>query len=250
MMQTTFKTIQNTPAMSQKIIVLDDDARLRDLLRRYLNEQGYVVEAADTPDRLRTLLLRERFDLIVLDVMMPGEDGLAVLRKLRASGDLTPVIMLTAMAQEDDRITGLELGADDYIAKPFNPRELHARIQAVLRRAPDLPLPGAPSEAQVVIQFGGYILDLSRRTLHLNDVLQDMTPGEFSVLKVLTEHANKTLSREKLMELSRGRALEAFDRSLDVQVSRLRKLLAQDDASQPQYVQTVRGVGYVFLPNP
>lgn len=236
--------------MSQKIIILDDDARLRDLLRRYLSEQGYAVEAADTADRLRTLLLRERFDLVVLDVMMPNEDGLTVLRKLRASGDLTPVIMLTAVAQEDDRIAGLELGADDYIAKPFNPRELHARIQAVLRRTPDLPLPGAPSETPTTVLFGGFALDLSRRTLHLNGTLLDMTAGEFSVLKVLTEHANKTLSREKLMELSRGRALEAFDRSLDVQISRLRKLLTQEAPSQPQYVQTVRGVGYVFLPHP
>ena len=236
--------------MTQKILVLDDDTRLRDLLRRYLSEQGYSVEAADTPDRLRTLLVRERFDLIVLDVMMPSEDGLTVLRKLRAAGDLTPVIMLTAMAQDEDRINGLELGADDYLAKPFNPCELHARIQAVLRRAPDLPPPGAPSETPTTIEFGSFALDLSRRTLHSNGELLDMTAGEFSVLKVLVEHANKTLSREKLMVLSRGRSLEAFDRSLDVQVSRLRKLLAQDEPGQPQFVQTVRGVGYVFIPHP
>lgn len=236
--------------MSQKILILDDDVRLRDLLRRYLSEQGYSVEAADTAERLRTLLLRERFDLIVLDVMMPVEDGLTVLRKLRAAGDLTPVIMLTAMAQEEDRISGLELGADDYLAKPFNPRELNARIRSVLRRAPELPLPGAPSETQATVHFGRYALDLSRRTLHLDGAALDMTAGEFSVLKVLTEHANKTLSREKLMELSRGRALEAFDRSLDVQVSRLRKLLAQDEPANPQYVQTVRGVGYVFIAQP
>lgn len=234
----------------QKILILDDDQRLRDLLRRYLIEQNYQVEAADTALRLRTLLLRERFDLIVLDVMMPGEDGFEVLKKLRSTGDKTPVIMLTAISDEENRIHGLELGADDYLAKPFNPRELHARIQAVLRRAPELPPPGAPSEVQETVHFGAYALDLNKRTLHKNDLLLDMTAGEFGVLKVLVSQANKTLSREKLMELSRGRALEAFDRSLDVQVSRLRKLLAQDEPNAPQYVQTVRGVGYVFIPNP
>lgn len=233
-----------------KIIVLDDDARLRDLLRRYLSEQGMVVQVADTAQRLRDLLTRERFDLIVLDVMMPQEDGFAVLRKLRASGDNTPVLMLTAQAEVDDRVQGLSLGADDYLAKPFSPQELVARIQAVLRRAPALDLPGAPSVTEQTIAFGPYSLDLVRRTLHKDGVDCEMTPGEFGVLKVLVSHAQKTLSRDRLMELARGRELSAFGRSLDVQISRIRKLLGQDEAQAPQYVQTVRGVGYVFLFNP
>jgi two-component system, OmpR family, phosphate regulon response regulator OmpR len=233
-----------------KILVLDDDVRLRDLLRRYLGEQGFQVQVAETAPRLRELLTRERFDLIVLDIMMPQEDGLTVLKRLRSSGDTTPVLMLTAQAEVNDRIAGLELGADDYLAKPFSPPELVARIQAILRRAPTPDAPGAPTEDEKSVGFGDYTLDLARRTLHKGDALCAMTAGEYGVLKVLVQHAQKTLSRDRLMELARGRELAAFDRSLDVQVSRIRKLLGQDEDGSPQYVQTVRGVGYVFLTQP
>ncbi len=239
-----------TAPLPTKILVLDDDARLRDLLRRYLGDQGMSVQVADTATRLRELLMRERFDLIVLDVMMPQEDGLTVLKKLRDTGDGTPVLMLTAQAEVDDRVNGLTLGADDYLAKPFSPPELVARIQAILRRAPGMDAPGAPSFDAETITFGAYTLDLARRTLHKGGELCTMTAGEFGVLKVLAQHARKTMSRDRLMELARGRELSAFDRSLDVQVSRIRKLLGQDEAGSPQYVQTVRGVGYVFLANP
>jgi two-component system, OmpR family, phosphate regulon response regulator OmpR len=239
-----------TTALATKILVLDDDARLRDLLRRYLGEQGFAVQVADSAARLRDLLARERFDLIVLDVMMPQEDGLSVLKRLRSSGDTTPVLMLTAQAEVNDRITGLELGADDYLAKPFSPPELVARIQAVLRRAPTPDAPGAPTAEEESVQFGDFTLDLARRTLHKHGQLCAMTAGEFGVLKILAKNPQKTLSRDRLMELARGRELSAFDRSLDVQISRIRKLLGQDDAAKPQYVQTVRGVGYVFLVNP
>jgi two-component system, OmpR family, phosphate regulon response regulator OmpR len=239
-----------TATLPTKILVLDDDARLRDLLRRYLGDQGMNVQVADTAVRLRELLVRERFDLIVLDVMMPQEDGLTVLKKLRDSGDATPVLMLTAQAEVDDRVNGLTLGADDYLAKPFSPPELVARIQAILRRAPAMEAPGAPTVAAESIVFGAYTLDLARRTLHKDGELCVMTAGEFGVLKVLAQHAQKTLSRDRLMELARGRELSAFDRSLDVQVSRIRKLLGQDEEDAPQYVQTVRGVGYVFLIHP
>jgi two-component system, OmpR family, phosphate regulon response regulator OmpR len=239
-----------TATLPTKILVLDDDARLRDLLRRYLGDQGMNVQVADTAVRLRELLVRERFDLIVLDVMMPQEDGLTVLKKMRDSGDATPVLMLTAQAEVDDRVNGLTLGADDYLAKPFSPPELVARIQAILRRAPAMDAPGAPTIDAESIVFGAYTLDLARRTLHKDGELCVMTAGEFGVLKVLAQHAQKTLSRDRLMELARGRELSAFDRSLDVQVSRIRKLLGQDEAGAPQYVQTVRGVGYVFLIHP
>lgn len=240
--------------MNTKILVLDDDARLRDLLRRYLTEQGFYVVAADSAQRLRDLIARERFDLIVLDIMMPAEDGLSVLRRLRDSGDNTPVIMLTAQAEVNDRVEGLALGADDYVAKPFSPPELVARIQAVLRRAPHLDAPGAPSQKAETVLFGDFVLDLAKRTLYKNNdtgvELCDMTAGEFGVLKILAQNPQKTLSRDRLMELARGRELGAFDRSLDVQISRIRKLLNQDDPANPQYVQTVRGVGYVFLTTP
>ena len=239
----------NTP-FPIKILVLDDDARLRDLLRRYLSEQGFAITVADSAQRLRELLAREHFDLIVLDIMMPGEDGLTVLRRLRESGDNTPVIMLTAQAEVSDRIEGLGLGADDYMPKPFSPPELVARINAVLRRAPEPEAPGAPSMQAERVTFGAFSLDLAKRTLHKHQDLCEMTAGEFGVLKVLVQHAQKTLSRDRLMTLARGRALGAFDRSLDVQVSRIRKLLGQDEPNAPQYVQTVHGVGYVFLNNP
>jgi two-component system, OmpR family, phosphate regulon response regulator OmpR len=242
-------TTLNTP-LPTKILVLDDDARLRDLLRRYLTEQGFQVQVADSAQRLRDLLTRERFDLIVLDVMMPQEDGLSVLKRLRSSADTTPVLMLTAQAEVADRIAGLALGADDYLAKPFSPPELVARIQAILRRAPVNDAPGAPTVQEESIHFGPFTLDLARRTLHKNDVLCAMTAGEYGVLKILAQNPQKTLSRDRLMELARGRELSAFDRSLDVQISRIRKLLGQDEIDSPQYVQTVRGVGYVFLIKP
>ena len=236
--------------ISTKILVLDDDVRLRDLLRRYLSENGFVVQVAETAARLRELILRERFDLIVLDVMMQPEDGWSVLKSLRQSDDDTPVIMLTALNDTDNRIEGLNLGADDYIGKPFSPQELLARIQAVLKRVPEPEIANAPSLNDAVFNFGEYHLDFGRRTLHKGEILCVMTPGEFGILKILTQNPKKTLSRDRLMELTRGRELGSFDRSLDVQISRLRKVLEQDDLNNPQYVQTVRGVGYVFIPNP
>lgn len=231
-----------------KILVVDDDLRLRDLLRRYLSEQGFQVVVAENAQAMNKLWMRERYDLMVLDLMLPGEDGLSICRRLRGGGDNTPIIMLTAKGEEVDRIIGLEMGADDYLPKPFNPRELVARINAVLRRkAPD-EAPGAPSEQGQSFQFGEFILDLSTRNLKKNGENISLTTGEFSVLKVFARHARQPLSREKLMELARGREYEVFDRSLDVQISRLRKLIEQDPTN-PQYIQTVWGLGYVFIPD-
>ena len=231
-----------------RVIVVDDDARIRDLLRRYLTQEGFEVVLAEDGKTLTRLLTRENIDLIVLDLMLPGEDGLSICRRLRAAKDMTPIIMLTAKVEDVDRIVGLEVGADDYLTKPFNPRELLARIHAVLRRRPTLEAPGAPSQATQTVSFGPFEFDLSLRRLTKAGEALAMTTGEFSMLKALVRHPRQPLSRDKLAHLARGREFEPFDRSLDVQVSRLRKLI-EPDATQPRYIQTDWGVGYVFVPD-
>ena len=231
-----------------KLVVVDDDARIRDLLRRYLTQEGFEVMVAEDSKALNRILLRDTVDLIVLDLMMPGEDGLSICRRLRAGGDRTPIIMLTAKGEDVDRIVGLEVGADDYLGKPFNPRELLARVHAVLRRRPPQEAPGAPSSENETVTFGPFSFDLGARTLHKDGQEMSLTTGEFAMLKALVRHPRQPLSREKLAQLARGREFEPFDRSLDVQVSRLRKLVEQDPAS-PRYIQTVWGVGYVFVPD-
>lgn len=236
--------IERTP----KILIVDDDPRLRDLLRRYLGENGFNVLVSENGEAMKRLWVREHFDVLILDLMMPGEDGLAILKRLRAEKDMTPVIMLTARGEDVDRILGLELGADDYLGKPFNPRELLARIHAVLRRRPRQDAPGAPSMENEVVKFGDFELDLGTRVLKKNGEIVPLTTGEFAVLKAFARHPRQPLSRDKLMEMARGREYEAFDRSLDVQVSRLRKLL-EPDPSKPRYLQTVWGLGYVFIPD-
>jgi two-component system phosphate regulon response regulator OmpR len=249
-MNTTNSTT-STPSTNgnhAKVLVVDDDLRLRDLLRRYLAEQGFSVVTAENAQGMNKLWIRERYDLLVLDLMLPGEDGLSICRRLRGAGDQTPIIMLTAKGEDVDRIVGLEMGADDYLPKPFNPRELVARINAVLRRKGPNEIPGAPSETPQTFQFGDFVLDLGTRTLKKNNETISLTTGEFSVLKVFARHARQPLSREKLMELARGREYEVFDRSLDVQISRLRKLI-EPDSSNPIFIQTVWGLGYVFIPD-
>lgn len=235
------------PERTPKLLVVDDDPRLRDLLRRYLGENGFQVFVADNGVTMNRLWLRERFDALILDLMMPGEDGLQILRRLREQKDMTPIIMLTARGEDVDRIVGLEMGADDYIPKPFNPRELLARIHAVLRRRPVADAPGAPSMTDEVVKFGEFELDLGTRVLRKNGEPVPLTTGEFAVLKAFARHPKQPLSRDKLMEIARGREYEAFDRSLDVQVSRLRKMI-EPDPSKPRFLQTVWGVGYVFIP--
>lgn len=237
--------VERTP----KILIVDDDPRLRDLLRRYLGENGFNVLVSENGEAMKRLWVREHFDVLILDLMMPGEDdGLAILKRLRAEKDMTPVIMLTARGEDVDRILGLELGADDYLGKPFNPRELLARIHAVLRRRPRQDAPGAPSMENEVVKFGDFELDLGTRVLKKSGEIVPLTTGEFAVLKAFARHPRQPLSRDKLMEMARGREYEAFDRSLDVQVSRLRKLL-EPDPSKPRYLQTVWGLGYVFIPD-
>jgi len=231
-----------------RILVVDDDRRLRDLLSRYLGEQGFAVKAVEDGETMNRALAAEPYALIILDLMLPGEDGLAICRRLRGQGNELPIIMLTAKGDEIDRIVGLELGADDYLAKPFSPRELVARIHAVLRRRPPATPPGSPGQEGEMLVFGRIRLNLATRRLQRDAREIPLTTGEFALLKVLVSHPRQPLSRDKLMELARGREYEVFDRAIDVQVSRLRKLIEEDPA-QPRYLQTVRGFGYVFVPD-
>ncbi|ABS10322.1 MULTISPECIES: osmolarity response regulator transcription factor OmpR [Shewanella] len=232
---------------TSKILVVDDDMRLRALLERYLMEQGYQVRSAANAEQMDRLLERENFHLLVLDLMLPGEDGLSICRRLRQQGNPIPIVMLTAKGDEVDRIIGLELGADDYLPKPFNPRELLARIKAVMRRQTQ-DVPGAPAQQEAQISFGEFSLDLATREMYHGDESIALTSGEFAVLKVLVTHPREPLSRDKLMNLARGRDYSALERSIDVQVSRLRRLIEKDPAN-PRYIQTVWGLGYVFVPD-
>jgi len=230
-----------------KILVVDDDARLRSLLERYLTEQNFQVRVAQDSEQMDRLLTRENFNLLVLDLMLPGEDGLSICKRLRSEGNNLPVIMLTAKGDEVDRIIGLELGADDYLAKPFNPRELLARIRAVLRRR-GTEVPGAPSQEDQEVTFGEFRLNLGTREMFRGDTPMPLTSGEFAVLKSLVSYASQPLSRDKLMHLARGRDYSALERSIDVQVSRLRRML-EVYPTKPRYIQTVWGLGYVFVPD-
>ncbi|MNC18693.1 two-component system, OmpR family, phosphate regulon response regulator OmpR [Pseudomonas linyingensis] len=241
----------NSTASSQpegeKILIVDDDVRLRRLLERFLDEQGYRVKTVENVEQMDRLLSRELFNLVVLDLMLPGEDGLSACHRLREQGNRMPIIMLTAKGDEASRIQGLEQGADDYLAKPFNPRELLARIRAVLRRQAPV-VPGAPGSEEETVSFGDYQLNLGTRELSRGGEVHMLTTGEFAVLKALVQHAREPLTRDKLMSLARGREWDALERSIDVQISRLRRLI-EPDPSKPRYIQTVWGVGYVFVPD-
>jgi two-component system phosphate regulon response regulator OmpR len=248
MMQTS-RSPAPAPAPSANILVVDDDQRLRDLLNRYLAEQGFGVQSVPNGAVMEKVMAKESVDMIILDLMLPGEDGMSICRRLRAAGRRTPIIMLTAKGDEADRIAGLDVGADDYLPKPFNPRELVARINAVLRRqSPATSLPGAPDDSKAPVRFGAFEINLATRTLTRNGKQLGLTTGEFAMLKALVTHPGVPLSRDRLMELARGREYGVFDRSIDVQVSRLRRLLEEDPA-KPRYIQTVWGVGYVFVPD-
>jgi two-component system phosphate regulon response regulator OmpR len=236
---------------SQRIWVVDDDPEVRTLLATYLTGQGYTVrtlaDGAQLQARLEGRLGGERPDLLVLDLMLPGTDGLTLLRHLREGGDSLPVLMLTARADGVDRIIGLEQGADDYLAKPFLPRELTARIEAILRRRSPLPR-GSPEPDGEPIHFGECLLDLATRQLRRGGETLPITSGEFGLLAAFVHHPHRPLSRERLIELARGPTSETESRSMDVQISRLRKLIEPDPA-RPRYVQTVWGYGYVFVPD-
>lgn len=238
-----------TPAQTnvKKILMVDDDVRMRELLQRYLTEQGFSIKTVADSIEMDAALAEENPDLLVLDLMLPGEDGLAICRRLRAAGNGMPIIMLTARGDEVDRIIGLEMGADDYLPKPFNPRELLARINAIMRRQISTP-PSAPGLGAGSMAFGDFVFDPSTRSLSKNGVNITITSGEYALLKVFIDHPRQPLSRDRLMQLARGRELDVFDRSIDVQVSRLRRLIEVDPA-HPRYLQTMWGFGYVFVPD-
>ena len=221
------------------------------MLATYLGEQGYAVRCLEGGPqllaRLEGRLGKERPDLLVLDLMLPGDDGLTLLRRLRDGGDDLPVLMLTARADGVDRIIGLEQGADDYLAKPFLPRELTARIEAVLRRRRRSPS-GSPQPESPPVRFGTCRFDPASRTLERDGAAVTITSGEFSLLAVFVQHPQRPLSRQRLVELARGPGSDTDSRSMDVQVSRLRRLIEPDPA-RPRYLQTVWGYGYVFVPD-
>ena len=229
-------------ARPEHILVVDDDAEIRGLLREYLERNGMRATAVADGREMRTALARGEIDLVVLDLMLPGEDGLTLCRDLRTRSNV-PVIMLTARGEETDRIVGLEMGADDYLPKPFNPRELLARIKAVLRRGHTL-VP--PPEASLTLRFADWTLATVARQLTGKDgVVVPLSAGEYRLLRVFLEHPNRVLSRDQLLDLTRGREASPFDRSIDVQVGRLRRRLG-DTSPEPTLIKTVRGEGYLF----
>jgi two-component system phosphate regulon response regulator OmpR len=232
---------------AQTIWVVDDDPELRQLLNTYLSGQGYEVRTINDGKQLMARLEFQRPHLLVLDLMLPGDDGLTLLRRLRDRGDDLPVVMLTARGEAVDRIIGLEQGADDYLTKPFLPRELSARIEAVLRRRRAIPA-GTPVVDGEVIEFGENRLDLAARTLERAGTAMAITSGEFGLLAAFLQNPHRPLSRERLIELARGPASDTDSRSMDVQVSRVRKLI-EPDPTRPRYIQTVWGYGYVFVPD-
>jgi len=234
-------------ARPHRIWVVDDDPEIRQLLSTYLADQGYEVRCLAGGEQLRARLESQRPDLLVLDLMLPGDDGLTLLRRLRDGGDDLPVLMLTARGDAVDRIIGLEQGADDYLAKPFLPRELTARIEAVLRRRGSGPA-GSPEAGAERLDFGRWQLDPASRQLQRDGETVGITSGEFSLLLAFARHPHRPLSRERLIELSRGPTSETDARSMDVQVSRLRRLI-EEEPSQPRHIQTVWGYGYVFVPD-
>ena len=233
------------------ILILDDEAEMRALLQRYLTSQGFAVQAATSAQQLDTLLARRSFDVLVLDLMMPGESGLEICRRLRAAGETIPILMLTAKGDPVDRIVGLEMGADDYLPKPFEPRELAARLHAMVRRQ-KMYGDGTGGASEEIIQFGPFRLDLGSRTLMRAGEPVALTSGEFALLRALARNPGRPLGRERLVALAAGksgvRSELATDRSIDVQVLRLRRLI-EDDPAAPRYIQTVWGVGYLFAPN-
>ncbi len=227
------------------ILIVDDDREIRDLTARFLRGRGFRAAAAANGREMDAALSEGRFDLVVLDVMMPGEDGLSICRRLRAQGAM-PIILLTALGEETDRIVGLEMGADDYLPKPFNPRELEARIKAVLRRAGAAVETADGGRAGRTLRFNGWSLSLTARELRdPGGALVSLTGGEFELLAVLAERPQRVLSRDRLLNLTRGRDAGPFDRSIDVQLSRLRRKI-ETDPKNPALIKTVRNGGYVF----
>lgn len=238
----------STSPASDHVLLVDDDRDIRDLVSAYLQKNGLRVTTAPTGRHMRQLLeTAGPFDLVILDLMLPGEDGLTLCRDLRAGKfKTTPIIMLTARGDETDRVLGLEMGADDYMPKPFAARELLARIKSVLRRTRMLPPNMRSSEEARFLAFGDWRLDTVERVLLDHDgVMVSLSGAEYRLLRVLVDHPQKVLSRDQILSITQGREAELFERSIDLMISRLRKCL-NDDAREPRYIKTVRSEGYVF----
>jgi two-component system OmpR family response regulator len=226
------------------ILIVDDDRDIRDLLSEYLQKQGYRTSVAADGRAMRNMMSRADPDLIILDLMLPGEDGLMLCREIRAKSD-TPILMLTARGDEVDRIVGLEMGADDYLAKPFSPRELVARIKSILRRSRALPANLKPNQAKL-FHFAGWTLDIKTRNLLSPEGVSIALSGtDFKLLRIFLDHPNRVLNRDQLIDLTQSRDAGPFDRSIDLQVSRLRRRL-NDPPKEPAIIKTARGEGYVF----
>lgn len=230
------------------ILVVDDDREIRDLLARFLRKHDFRVDVAADGKDMDLQLATGHFDLIVLDLMLPGEDGLAICRRLRGSHNI-PIIMLTALGDEADRIVGLEVGADDYLPKPFNPRELLARMRAVLRRAENFAKPDDGDKPRR-FSFADWTIDIAARELRdPTGAMMSLTSGEFDLLECFINHPQKILNRDQLLDLTKGRAAGPFDRSVDVQLSRLRRKI-EEDAKNPRIIKTVRNGGYYLAATP
>lgn len=231
-------------ATREHLLIVDDDKEIRNLLTDYLEQADYRISAVGDGKAMRRVLESNRIDLVILDLMLPGEDGLTLCRELRGKTNL-PVLMLTARGDEVDRIIGLEMGADDYLAKPFNPRELLARIKSVIRRAQALP-PNMETDKVHTLRFAGWTLDVATRNVTAADgLVVPLSGAEYRLLRVFLDHPQRVLAREQLLELANGREAILFDRSIDVLVGRLRKRL-RDDSREPVLIKTVRGEGYVL----
>src|SRR5260221_10928956 len=231
-----------------RLLVVDDDHEIRDLVSHFLEKHGYHVETVRDGREMNVALAKNDVDLVILDIMLPGKDGLELCREIRERSHV-PILMLTAMGEETDRIVGLEMGADDYLAKPFSPRELLARVRALLRRVNFLKIPAGAKATGRVLHFARSTLHLARRRVTAPDgLLVGLTSGELEMLVVFAEHPHQVLSRDQLLDLTRGRDSSPFDRSVDVQVSRLRRKI-EPDAKGPSRIVTVRSGGYVFTPS-
>jgi two-component system phosphate regulon response regulator OmpR len=230
--------------MKKKIVIIDDDKKIRDLIKQYLRDQGFDCDVGENGSELDELIKKQNIDLLVLDLMLPEESGLDICKRLRVNKILIPIIMLTAKGDEVDRIIGLEMGADDYLPKPFNPRELLARINSIFRRS-DLDSTEDSPDSGKVIKFNDFEFNPQERTLKKATKNIELTSGEYSLLKVFIENANQPLSRDQIMQLAKGKELDVFDRSIDVQISRIRKLI-ENNPNKPKYLKTKWGYGYVF----
>ena len=226
------------------IALVDDDPKIRELTAKYLSDQELSVKTAANGSELDELMKNNNISLIILDLMMPEESGLNICQRLRVNNVETPIIMLTAKGDEVDRIVGLEMGADDYLPKPFNPRELLARVNAILRRQQQSSI----QNTKDIFEFGNFSFDISNRSLHKNGQEIQITAGEYDLLRVFAERPKQPLSRDQIMQLAKGKELDVFDRSIDVQISRLRRLI-EEDPNKPKFLQTKWGFGYIFIPD-